>query len=285
MEFGETIKQIRKSQGLSQTVLAKGIMSRSNLSRFEQGDYYPSYDKIISIIAKLGLSLEEILYIANDYQANPLQQLERRLVEYENQFNLKGLKEVSRLSKAGYQDTGNWDYQMLYLFTQLSCLNLGEPDECLDKGVIKETILPYFESKEEWYIKDLRFLNNALAIFDLADACFLANRALKSFEKYQNFQVQTNLQTNLLINLGSRCFEAGMLDESRQYFQRGKEYANSFNHVYNQLICASYLAIIAGDKAEQLESYLSVLELLGYQETANHLNLCNSGARDQHQKE
>lgn len=271
MEFGETIKQIRKAQGISQVELAKDIMSRSNLSRFEKGHYYPSYDKIIDIIARLGLSLEEILYIANDYQANPLEQLQQQLVAVENQYDLKGLKEVSVISKKNYQETGNQDYQIIYLMTQLAFLNLGVADELPDKESVKVAVLPYFERKEEWYIKDLRFLNNSLAVFELSDACFLANRALKSFEKYHAFNFPTNLQSNLMINLGTRCFEAGLLRESRQYFQRAKIFSQSFNHVYNQLICSIYLAIIEGDQEGQLALYFSVLEELGYQETVTYL--------------
>lgn len=271
MEFGETIKQIRTSQRLSQRDLARGIMSRSNLSRFESGDYYPSYDKVIGIIGRLGLSLEEILYIADDYQANPLEQLQRKLVEYENQSNLEGLREVSRASKKSFEETDNKEYQTLYLFSQLSFLNLGLRDEIPDKTAIKEIILPYFKNKEEWYIKDLRFLNNSLAIFDLEDACFLANRALKNFEKYQQFNVQTNLQANLMINLGTRCFDEKLFSESQHYFQRGKFFSDSFNHVYNQLICSVYLAIISGNESSQLEIYFSALALLGYREKVDYL--------------
>lgn len=270
MEFGETIKKIRRSQRLSQQDLAKGVMSRSNLLRFESGQYYPSYDKVFRLIAKLGLSLEEVLYIANDYQAKPLDVLQRKLVEYDNQYDLEGLKEISKEAKQSFQETANPEYQTLYWFAQLSFLHLGHVDE-LPEEAIKGSILPYFEDKEDWYLKDLRFLNNSLAIFELDDACFLGNRALKSFEKYQQFNVQTNLQSNLMINLGTRCFEEKRYSESLSYFQRAKAFSTSFNHVYNQIICAVYLLILEGGATEQLETYLATLELLGYHETVAYL--------------
>lgn len=272
MTFGQAIKQIRSAKGLSQEELSQGIMSRSNLSRFETGDYYPSYDKVIGIIERLELSLEEILYIANDYQPNEVAQLYQQLVESENQYAQQEIESISIEAKERYQQTGNAGYQRIYVFAQLALNQLGVATKELDKREIEQLLLPYFTEKEEWYINDLRYLNNCLAVFDIEDACFIANRALKNFEKYQNFKSQTNIQTNLMINIGTRCFEQGAYKESQRYFQKAKEYSTSFNHLYNQVICAVYLGILTTNPEEaQLGHYFVVLEELGYHETVNYL--------------
>lgn len=43
--YGKTLKQLRKARNLSQQELSVGIMSRSNLSRFENQEYIPSLIK------------------------------------------------------------------------------------------------------------------------------------------------------------------------------------------------------------------------------------------------
>lgn len=62
MHFGEKIRKIRESKGLSQTKLAKkiGYKSNSYMASVEAGKFIPSKEKLKKIAKVLGLSFSEI---------------------------------------------------------------------------------------------------------------------------------------------------------------------------------------------------------------------------------
>ena len=79
-QYGKTFQYIRKNKNLSQEVVAHHIMSRSNLSRFEQGSYAVSYFIFIQLLQRLDMLYEEFLYIHNHYQRSKIEQLYTSLV-------------------------------------------------------------------------------------------------------------------------------------------------------------------------------------------------------------
>lgn len=84
MQTGEVIQQVRKSKGLSQAQLAKDIMSRSNLSNFENGVYTPAFDKVLALLKRLNLSFAELTQMAADDNLH-LKELEEEKIAVENQ--------------------------------------------------------------------------------------------------------------------------------------------------------------------------------------------------------
>lgn len=60
--FGASVRQVRKSQGMKQVVLAEAVgYSRTRMSEIENGDL-PPFEKAVSIAHVLGVSLDRLLY-------------------------------------------------------------------------------------------------------------------------------------------------------------------------------------------------------------------------------
>ena len=72
--YGETLRGIRKQKGLSMQELAEGICSVSFLSKFERGHSDIALGLFTRILEKLMVSIDEFLYIHNDYQIDLLEQ-------------------------------------------------------------------------------------------------------------------------------------------------------------------------------------------------------------------
>lgn len=60
--FGETIKQIRKEQNMTQKMLAQGICAQSVLSRIENGLEIPNVLVLQSLCQRLNVTMEQILH-------------------------------------------------------------------------------------------------------------------------------------------------------------------------------------------------------------------------------
>ena len=61
MELGKKLKQLRKSEGLTQAEIAKKLnLSRVNYTRYENGKVRPDYETIIKIADYYDISLDEL---------------------------------------------------------------------------------------------------------------------------------------------------------------------------------------------------------------------------------
>ena len=66
-EFGENLKKLRKSRGMTQSELGGHIgLSKAVISKYETGLGYPSYDVLIRIAKFFGVTTDYLLGIAGD---------------------------------------------------------------------------------------------------------------------------------------------------------------------------------------------------------------------------
>ena len=75
--YGQTLKTIREDLLLTQIDMLAGIMSQSNYSKVEKGEIDIPFSKMIDLLNRLGMSVDEFLYIHRDYTKNPGNQLKR----------------------------------------------------------------------------------------------------------------------------------------------------------------------------------------------------------------
>ena len=67
--LGEAVRQLRREAGMSQTDLAERVgMSASWISRIESGQYDPSWGNMRRVAGGLGISLETLSEIAEDFE-------------------------------------------------------------------------------------------------------------------------------------------------------------------------------------------------------------------------
>ena len=68
-QFGQNLKRFRKAAGMTQEALAVALAtSRTNITRWEQGERIPDMDMLHHIVDYFGISLEE-LYVFRDPKA------------------------------------------------------------------------------------------------------------------------------------------------------------------------------------------------------------------------
>ena len=62
MNFNEKLINLRKSKGLSQEELGADLkVSRQTISKWESGQSYPDFQRLVLLIVYLGLSLDELV--------------------------------------------------------------------------------------------------------------------------------------------------------------------------------------------------------------------------------
>ncbi|WP_086348444.1 Rgg/GadR/MutR family transcriptional regulator [Candidatus Enterococcus clewellii] len=271
--YGKTLKQLRKARNLSQQELSVGIMSRSNLSRFENQEYIPSFDKVILLLEKLGVEMDEFIYINNQYQTTLYEQLYDRLIYAENRRNHAELMEVA--AKITERKEKNRRFYELYLLSQLALLENDLRSELTTDQISLEMRAVILDT-ENWLFEDFRRLNNFLGMFDREEAVFLYGRAVKEFEKYEEFPRENNIRIYLALNLGQLLAEQEQGAQATFYFEQAKEYAGKRNKLFQQLTIEASLEKlsqpqIASEENRGFLSLLAVLEQMGYEDTVASL--------------
>lgn len=94
MKYGEKIREIRISKGLSQKEVYWGILSKSYAIEFEKGKHNISAVLLIAILEQLFMDIDEFMYIYETYHLNERSEYIERYAKYSNSHDLPGLYEL-----------------------------------------------------------------------------------------------------------------------------------------------------------------------------------------------
>lgn len=267
--FGKTIGFIRKSKNISQQELSKGILSRSNLSRFENGNYEPSFFKVSALLERLQISLEEVNYIHNGYRLTEEVTLYKKLVAAEINQNLQAIVEIDSIAKL-HLEVGKKEFETIYFLTQMLLTKNNFQTE-LTLANLAEIIKPRLFNADCWFLDEFRLLNNFIFLFTIDEALFFTERAIREFAKYENIQIENSLNVHILMNMGMLLLQNKELKKSANFFLRAKRIAKKENEMNQLMIIDCHLLCIEvaenkNDKLirEQLNMRLSLFSEMGY---------------------
>jgi len=192
--YGKTLKTIRETRLLTQTDMSTGIMSQSNYSKVEKGEIDIPFSKMIELLDRLGMSIDEFLYIHRDYTKNPGNQLERlkQLNAGDKQNILKNINELKAIQNPSQQE------QELLLIFEALLLVLNNDYEAASKKILR--IWNRLEKHDNWYLYDIQLINSILYQFPIDVAEPIVNLALNRLKDYKNYQNINQLSANLRIN-------------------------------------------------------------------------------------
>ncbi|MBS0802842.1 helix-turn-helix domain-containing protein [Streptococcus suis] len=77
--FGKTLKFIREGKGKSLAEVAKGHISTSQLSRFENGESDITVSKLFGVLAEMNVDVDEFVYASQDFKKDELTKILEQL--------------------------------------------------------------------------------------------------------------------------------------------------------------------------------------------------------------
>lgn len=192
--YGKTLKKIRESLSFTQTDISAGIMSQSNYSKVEKGEIDIPFSKMIDLLNRLGMTVDEFLYVHRDYTKNPGNQLNRlkQLNAGDEENILKNIEELKAIQNLSQRD------QELLLIYEAFLLVLKNDYKAASEKVSR--IWKRLEKHDNWYLYDIRLINSILYLFPVDVAESIGDLALKRLNDYKNFRNLNQLAANLQIN-------------------------------------------------------------------------------------
>lgn len=169
-------------------------MSQSNYSKVEKGEIDIPFSKMIDLLNRLGMSIDEFLYIYRDYTKNPGNQLNRlkKLNAGDEENVLKNIEELKAIQNLSQRDKES------LLIHEAFLLVLKNDYKAASEKVFR--IWKRLEKHDNWYLYDIRLINSILYLFPVDVAESIVNLALKRLNDYKSLRNLNQLAANLQIN-------------------------------------------------------------------------------------
>lgn len=187
LSMGSIFKKIRKEKGLTLKEMQTNNLSISQLSKIENGENIPSADEFILLLDNNYLHSKALIGTKYD--------------EYGNTENITSLKELSIEAQNLFQKYGDIYFQHIHLQIEalLTLIDTNNHYETSREFLLQ--IKEYFLKVNNWGDYELYLLSNYLFMFEIDDAIFFGNIAIKIIEKnYKFYRNQSNARV-LLNNL------------------------------------------------------------------------------------
>lgn len=263
-KFGETFKFIRKSRGLSQDYVARNIVSRTSISKIENGKQTPSISKAYSLIKNLGLEADEFLYIQNNYKRDLKSSI---LHQFMNLSETTQAESISHVVNECKKYLSNYfDVQISHIFIVLQSLKSYENGEEFSK--IEERLKPVWEDLSKldtWLTIDLFIINNILYFFPINTSYNMTKQSLKTIENKYPYLLRLKNAFNL--NISYLLMRENLFEQATKFLSESMELSKIIKR-YDLLLIAKIRLSIINNNFEQIQEYYNLLVEIGAEELA-----------------
>lgn len=278
MDIGGTIKKVRIGKNITQSELAKNILSRPHLSLIENNKSDISMSLLIQILEKLHLPVDEFVFLANDYSISESKSMALQLMNEANKANAKGLKLLLKDSKIKFKEYDSYEFYHISLLTEIYIKFLDNNFTITEEiQNIANPIKDYLFNLSDWYIYDLKLFSNSLFLFDVFTVESIADKLFNSLKKYELHPNSREDYLNILINMSTYLIEKEKYKLSLKFAYKGKQKTKNVDKIYENFLLDINISIaniklnIETEKSIQLiKNRLFLLDSLNFTTLKNH---------------
>lgn len=238
MSYGETIRKIRVSKGLSQKEVYTGILSKSYAIEFEKGKHNISATLLFMILEQISVGIEEFLYICNNYQLNDQSAYSERYSHYGNAYDLEGLYQLLtelKVKRGRVNDVRKAEvHARIQIITHFNQTGNYE-NTVVDAKDIK-VITAYLLDVETWTLQEILLYTNTIEFIELEAHIVFFKKISKSFPLYEHFDLAREVLCTMCINLIHEALLYEFFDFAEvvilQLFQLSQDYRQFLHHTY-----------------------------------------------------
>lgn len=275
--YGELIRELRIKKGIAQKNLYEDIMSKSYAIRFEQGKHEISFYLIHSILNRLGMEVDEFLYIYNGYTEPKIEQFYSEYSLKGNANDIEGLKAMRNLYTRAPMTYQNqlWIAELNARIDQLTYFNqYGEFSKQAITAESLQTIHHYLDQIQTWTLNELRFFANTLDFIEYERKSEYFKSILPALDRYQNFQRGHPVICTLLINEIHELIMANELAMADLFLVKLDAFSNTIETMFyrnSHLYYKGMLLIASGEPdlgRPLVKEAIQLYESLGYHHQA-----------------
>lgn len=193
-KLGKTLRKIRKSKQVSINSIADEHLSKSQISRFERGESEISCIRLINILDKLHITLDEflILHDSDNKKKVSFAQLVHYIRKEYSQQNVNNIKSLLNDSTTHHLNSFEQTMVKSIIFTLDENVSPSESD--------LEDLTDYLFKVENWGYYEIILLANCIRTIQYNTAFLLTKEVLKNYIYSTLNKTNKRLVTQLAIN-------------------------------------------------------------------------------------
>ncbi|MCO7126678.1 helix-turn-helix domain-containing protein [Sporolactobacillus shoreicorticis] len=211
---GVTLRYIRKTKNMTLAELAKGEVSVAFLSRFERGDCDISFTHLLNLLNKLNVSMDEFLYVNNDYEITHFQKFFDDLKDYVREDNLHMLQVLRDRTKRIYIMEGKNYYLHFSIIAELYIRRISKKKP--DLKMVK-ILSDYFSNVDVWGYYELVIYTNSMFSFPVDQIIALSHMAYEKSMDYNPLGKGDIKKQKILLNTIVALIENNRLPEANTF--------------------------------------------------------------------
>lgn len=193
-KLGITLRKVRKGKQISLCSVADEHLSKSQISRFERGESEISCIRLINILDKLHITLDEFLVLHNEYYTNA--ELFANLVQYiRKQYSSHNIKNIAALlSDSSHYTLNSFEKTMIksILHTMDSSI-IPSNKELLQ-------LTDYLFKVEKWGYYEITLLGNCVRTINYNSYFLLTKEMMNNYIYSSLNKTNKRIVTQLAIN-------------------------------------------------------------------------------------
>ncbi|HHK7812739.1 TPA: helix-turn-helix domain-containing protein, partial [Streptococcus pneumoniae] len=198
MILGETYRKIREGKGISISSLAGAEISKSQISRFELGETEISFFKLLYLLEKIGVTLEEFLLSCNNYEPSDFNSLIHLVQQAAYNQEIKSLLNMANKEIALFRETNSHYHKLNAIFIESIVYGIDNNHQLSNQDT--SYLTNYLFSVENWGYYEIFILGNCCRAI-LPNLLFrYAKEALKKGKLYSSIPRNKQSLVQLLLN-------------------------------------------------------------------------------------
>lgn len=263
MKYGEKIREIRISKGLSQKEVYWGILSKSYAIELEKRKHDISVVLLIAILEQLFMDIDEFM---NIYEAYHLNERSEYIERYENvvkNHDLPGLYEL--LHELEQKDSYGNTVRKAEVRSRIKIIfhknEIGIYDATVVDKEDRGITIRYLSNLETWTLQEIQLYTNTLNLIDFETQLIFFKRISKTFLLYEDFEPAREIFCSLLVNLIRETLLNDFLDFAEVMILQLLALSTDYRQFFHR-VCGKFYQIVLIDIRGNEEKKLEAMKLL-----------------------
>lgn len=254
MNFGSTFQKLRQSRQISMDELAGPVISKSQISRFENNNTDVSFRKLRYLVESLNMTMDEFFNYCDDFEVSDSAQYLLQLEHHYGNGDIKALQDLYQEEKAQLEATNlskleQSKHKMSLIITK-SFLNNFDPKTYTLSEEELAFITDYLFSVEFWGRYEIYLLSTIshLMLFNVLKV--LTTEILDSKSYYRSSTENRRLVCRLGINTLIVSLSRRDLSQAKFFFQKLKPIIlleQDYLEKNAFLFCNGWIHVLSGD--------------------------------------
>lgn len=233
MKTGEILKEIRESRNLSLRKASAGLFDHSILSRIEtQGQAVKSID-LIRLLNRYNVEWEEFIPLIEDKNNQKRFNYELEFSEALRSGNKKRCLDFLKILNDEYEKNGEvYILHIKCVIEAVSVLHETNNNYELAREVV-EPVFTYLNNIDQWYLYDLKLLNNILYFYEYESALLIGEKAVRQIENDYNNYKHNELGRGFLNNMAILSLDNHEYMKAHRFTSTSLAIPHTTKHLYS----------------------------------------------------